>query len=170
MHDREIRWFAFVPLALLVALLQLLAETAGVWGGFPLRPEILWCLAFYAALRVPPVQGLAAYFLCGVVRDGIVGAQPGAGALAYTLMGWLALHWRFLAAGHGWPGQAAFAGWAGIFVSMLRHGLDYGGLAYTLLSRVFFFGIGDGILTALAYLPLALAFGIVKPCSESASS
>ncbi len=59
MHDREIRWFAFVPLALFAALLQLLAETAGVWGGFPLRPEILWCLAFYTALRVPlPVKAV----------------------------------------------------------------------------------------------------------------
>ncbi len=155
MHDNEIRWYALIPVGILLCFGCLFLETAGVWGAFPARPEWLWCLAFCATLRAPPVQSTAAFFLCGLLRDLLIGPRLGAGAAAFTAMGWVALHWRFIAVGHGWIGQAALAGWAGMFVAMIRHALECGPLAYALLSRVFFLGIADGALTGLAYLPLA---------------
>ena len=160
MYDNEIRWYALAPVAVLICFGHLFLETGGAWGGFPVRPELLWCFVFYATMHAPPTQSIAAFFLCGVVRDCFIGPRLGSGAIAFTLMGWIALHWRFLAASHGWFGQALLAGWSGIFVAMIRHGLDYGPLAYTLLYRVFFLGIGDGALTGLAYLPLAALFGL----------
>lgn len=160
MYDKEIRWYALVPVAILTCFAHLFLETGGAWGGVPVRPEWLWCLAFYATLHAPPAQSLFVFFLCGVLRDVLIGPRLGAGALAYTAMGWIALHWRFLAASHGWIGQALVVGWSGIFVALLRHGLDYGPLAYKLLYRIFFLGIGDGVATGLAYLPLAVLFGL----------
>ncbi len=160
MYDNEIHWRTLVPVALLLCCVQLIAETGGLWGAFPARPEPLWCLAFYAAMRGAPVSSMAAFFLCGVLRDLAVGPRLGAGALAFTAMGWIALHWRFLATERGWIGQALLAGWAGVFVAILRNALDYGPLAYTLLYRVFFLGIGNGALTGIAYLPLAALFSL----------
>ncbi len=170
MYDNAIRWHTLVPVAALVCFAALLLETGGAWGNFPARPEFLWCLAFYAMMRARPVPAMAAFFLCGVLRDLLLGPRLGAGALSFTAMGWIALHWRFLAASRGWIGQAILAGWAGIFVAILRNALDYGGLAHTLLYRVFFLGVGDGALTCLAYLPLAALFSLApfRPWREEA--
>lgn len=160
MFEHDVRWYALIPTAMLMALAHLTAEMGGLWFSFPARPEWLWALAFYATLRTPPVQALAAFFLCGLLRDCILGPRLGAGAMAYLVVGWVTLNWRFLATSRGWPMQALVAAWSAFFVAMLKHALDYGPLAYKLLYRVFFVSFGDGVLTGFAYLPLLLVLSL----------
>ena len=155
MYGHDIRWFVLVPVAILIGLASVVGEVLGIWGGFPARPDWLWCLAFFAALKAPPAASVAAFFLCGVLRDVILGPRLGSAALAYTLIGWLSLAWRVLATARGWPSQALVAGWAAFLAALVRHSLDYGPLAYTLLYRIVFTSFADGILTMLAYMPLA---------------
>lgn len=160
MFEHDIRWYALVPDSLLLGLALLFAETLGVWGGFPVRPDLFWCLAFYAALKSPPAPSIIAFAWCGFARDMLVGSRPGASSLAFILAGWLVLHWSPLAAIRGWGGQAVLAG-AGAFVAgLLRHGLDAGRMAAVLWERTFFFALGDGVATVLAYVPMALLLSL----------
>lgn len=160
MLEHEVRWYALAPTAILIALLHLAVEMGGLWFSFPARPEWLWGLAFYATLRTPSTQALVVFFLCGLVRDCLLGPRLGAGTLAYLLLGWVTLHWRFFAASRGLPMQVLLVGWSAFFVALLKHALDYGPLAYKLLYRVFFVSFGDGVLTGLAYLPLLVVLSL----------
>ena len=55
MYEREIRWPALALSALLLGFAELAAETAGLWGRFPFRPDWFWCLASLAALGTRPL-------------------------------------------------------------------------------------------------------------------
>lgn len=160
MFDHEIRWPTLVSMAILVAMLQLASETAGLWFGFPARPDWLWGVAFYAVLRTTPASALVAFASCGLLRDLILGPKLGSAAIAYILIGWTVLSWRLLAAGHNILTTTLLAGVTGFLASLIRHSLDYGPLAYRLVDRVFFVSVGDGALTGAAYLPLVVILGM----------
>lgn len=160
MYEHDIRWYALVPDSLLLGLALLLAETAGWWGAFPVRPDLFWCLAFYAALKSPPTPSIMAFAWCGFARDMLLGSRPGASCLAFVVAGWLVLHWKPLAAIRGWLGQAVLSGAGAFAAGLIRHGLDAGRLAGVLWERIFFSALGDGVLTILAYVPAALIFSL----------
>ncbi len=168
MYDHEIRWSALVPLALVVGLAALFAEIAGFWGKFPARPDWLWILAFYAAMRATPVPSITAFAWCGFVRDVTLGSSLGSGAIAFVLTGWIALYWKPLASTRGWPGQAVTVGAGGFLVGVIRHGLDAGWLFPNVMDAVFFVSLGDGLLTSLAFIPLAIVFSLspIRPWRE----
>ena len=155
MYEHEIRWYALLPVSIVLGLFAVLAEMAGVWGAFPGRPDWLWCLAMCAVLNAPPVPAIAAFAWCGLVRDFTLGSRPGSAMIAFILVGWTVLYWKPLAADRGWPGQALLAGAGAFVVALTRHGLDYGLLAYKLVDRLFFLSAADAVLTGIAYLPLA---------------
>lgn len=156
MYDHDIRWWALAPVGILIGLGQLFLEVSGVWFDFPARPDWLWCLAFFAALRTPPVSAICAFAACGFLRDVILGPKLGAGCIAFIVVGWIVLSWRILASDRGWPSAALMAGATAFLVAVLKHGLDYGGMTYKLMERVFFVSLGDAALTGVAFLPLAL--------------
>lgn len=168
MFDHEIRWATLIAMAVLVAMGQLLAETSGLWFAFPARPDWLWVLGFYAALRTASGSALVAFATCGLVRDLILGPTLGSAAIAYILVGWLVLSWRLLAAGHNIVTTVLLAGATAFLESLVRHSLDYGPLAFRLVDKVFFASVGDGVLTGIAYLPLmlVLSLGPFRPWEE----
>ncbi len=162
MYDHDICWYSFVPLALLIAGAALLAETAGWWGHFPARPDWLWGLAFYAGLKAPPNPAIMAFFLCGLIRDLVLGPKLGSATLAFTFIGWITLYWRPLAATRGWFYQPLVAGLSAFLLMLMKHALDYGPLTYKLLERWFFVSLVDGVLTGMGYLPLMLVLGLAS--------
>lgn len=168
MHPHEIRWYVLIPVAILFCLAHLAAETAGLWFRFPSRPDWLWCLVFFAALQVPATQAVFAFAACGLVRDFLLGPRLGAATLAFIIAGWFVLHWRILATTKGVISQAAVAGAIGLMAALLKHGLDYGPLAYKLMYRLIFVSIGDAVLTTLAYIPVAalLSWKSFRPWRE----
>lgn len=164
MFDHEIRWYVLVAMAVLIGMGQIALETGGVWFGFPARPDWLWALAFFAALRTTPMSALAAFAACGVVRDVLLGPRLGSAAIAYILVGWLVLSWRLLASQHGFLTSTLLAGVTAFLVALIRHALDYGSQTYTLIDRIFFVSVGDGLLTGVAYLPLILILSVNSFC------
>lgn len=156
MYEHGIRWYALVPVAMLVCLAVLLVETAGLWPrAFPARPDWLWALVFFTTLKTKPVPSIAAFALCGLFRDVMLGPRLGAGVFAYVTVGWMMLHWRMLATPRGWFSQLFAAGASAFLVALLRHALDYGPQAYKLMYRILFVSFADGVLTALVYVPMA---------------
>lgn len=155
MHRHEIRWYALIPTAVLFCFMELAVETAGLWFRFPIRPNWLWCLVFFAVLQAPAIQAVLAFALCGALRDVLLGPRLGAGTLAFIIGGWFVLHWRLLATTRGVLSQAIIAGATALLVSLLKHGLDYGPLAYKLVYRIIFMSFGDALLTLAAYIPVA---------------
>lgn len=170
MYANDIRWWVLVPVSILIGLGQVFSEVSGLWFSFPSRPDWLWCLAFFAVLRSSPVSAIFAFGLCGFMRDVILGPKLGSACIAYLLIGWIALSWRILASDRGWFGAALLAGTTGFLVSVIRHSLDYGAMAYKLLDRVFFLSLGDAALTGLGFLPLALLLSLdsFRPWRERA--
>ncbi|MDR1745401.1 MAG: hypothetical protein LBS30_06585 [Planctomycetota bacterium] len=168
MFDQEIRWPTLFALAVLVSLMQIGLETGGVWFGFPARPDWVWCVAFYAVLRAAPVSALIAFASCGIVRDLFLGPRLGSAAIAYIVVGWLALSWRSFASERVFLTTTLLAGTTAFLAALLRHALDYGPLAYTLIDRVFFVAVGDGLLTGAAYpfLAVLLSLRAFRPCQE----
>ena len=160
MYDHDVRWPTLAAMAIILSLGALAAEIWGLWFRFPSRPDLLWILAFYTVLRVPPARATAAFALCGLIRDLFLGPRLGSAMLAYLVLGWLALHWRFIAIAWGGVGQALVAGAGGFLAALARHALDYGPLTYKLLYRTLFVSLGDGVLTLLAYIPLAALLGL----------
>ncbi len=171
MYETDIRWYALIPVSLLLGLAVLAVETSGAWGGFPFRPDLFWCLAFAAALKSPPAPSIIAFAWCGFARDMLLGPRAGSASLAFVLVGWLALYWKPLAAIRGLAGQAVLAGAGAFLAAALKHGLDAGGLAYVLWERIFFLALGDGVLTAFAYVPavLILTLPSFRPWAERRS-
>lgn len=168
MYDNDIRWYVLVPVAIIIAFGQLVAETSGLYFSFPARPSWLWCLAFFATLRTPPTPAIIAIALCGFIRDLSLGPKPGSASLAFIVVGWLALSWRLLASERSFAYQTLFVGVTAFLVSLLKHSLDYGFLTHKLIDRVFFVSVGDALLTLVAYplLALALSFKSFRPWRE----
>ncbi len=168
MYDHETRWFALAPVTLLLGCAVLTAETAGVWGRFPARPDWFWILAFFAALRTPPLSSIMTFAWCGLARDMLLGPRPGAASIAFVLVGWMALYWKPLASSRSWVGQAVGAGAGAFLVAVIKHGLDAGHLAWEVMEKIFFLSVGDGLLTSLAFLPMALVLSIpsFRPCRQ----
>ncbi len=160
MFEHEIRWHTLFGLAVLAALLQVGLETGGLWFGFPARPDWLWILALSATLRTAPTTAMIAFASCGIVRDLFLGPRMGAAAIAYILIGWLALSWRTLAVERSLVTAPLLAGTTAFLAALIRHSLEYGTLAYTLADRVFFVSVGDGLLTGVLYLPFALILSL----------
>lgn len=160
MYDHEIRWYALIPVSLLLGLAVLIVEMSGWLPRFPARPDLFWCLAFFAALRSLPIMSIMAFGWCGLARDLLLGPKAGAASFAFVLVGWLALYWKPLAAARGRAGQAVAAGAGAFLVAAVKHGLDSGWLAPRLWERIFFIAIGDALLTALAYVPFTLLLSI----------
>lgn len=168
MHDHDLRWYALVPTAILFCFVELLLETFGVWFRFPVRPNWLWCLAFFAVLRVPAAPAVFAFAVIGLTRDFFLGPKMGAGMLAFIIAGWFALYWRLLATVKGVSSQMLVAGATAFLASLAKHSLDYGPQAYTLAYRILFISLGDAALTAVLYLPLSvfLAWKPFRPWRE----
>lgn len=168
MFDHEVRWYTLFGLAVLAALAQAGLETGGLWFGFPARPDWLWILALCATLRTSPTSALIAFASCGIVRDLFLGPRLGAAAIAYILVGWLTLSWRTLASERALLTAPLLAGTTAFLAALIRHALAYGPFAHKLADRVFFVSVGDGLLTGVAYLPLALilSLGAFRPWRE----
>lgn len=164
MYEYNVRWWALIPVSILLGFGQLFSEVSGLWFGFPARPDWLWCLAFIAALRTPPVSAIFAFGLCGFMRDGILGPKLGSACLSYLIVGWVVLSWRILASDRGWFGAALMAGVTAFLTAVLKHSLDYGAMTYKLIDKVFFISLGDAALTGLVYLPLALILYLDSFC------
>lgn len=156
MYEYDVRWWALIPVSILLGFTQLFSEVSGLWFSFPSRPEWLWCLAFTAALRTPPVSAICAFGVCGFVRDAVLGSTLGSASISYLLVGWVVLSWRILASDRGLLGEAVMVMVTAFLVAVLRHALDYGSLGYRLIDRVFFISLGDAALTGVVYLPLVL--------------
>ncbi|MCD8139826.1 MAG: rod shape-determining protein MreD [Planctomycetaceae bacterium] len=160
MYDHEVRWYALVPVAMLVAFAHIFAEAGGWYPQADVRPDWFWCLAFIAALRTPPTQAIVAFFTCGLIRDILVGPRLGAAAIAFLLIGYLTLSWRILASQRNYASQCLLAAVTAFLVAMLKHSLDYGGLTYKLIDRVFLLSLGDAVLTLAAYVPMSLILSL----------
>ncbi|MCC8189255.1 MAG: hypothetical protein LIP77_01290 [Planctomycetes bacterium] len=155
MFDHEVRWYALVPVSILLGFAVIFLETARVWGALPIRPDLFWCLACLTVFRSPPLPSLFVFAWCGFCRGILLGTRPGADTLAYIVTGWLYLHWKPFSLGRGWAGQAIMAATAAAATSLLRQALAYGFLAHTLWERVLVVAVGDGLLTCPAYLLMA---------------
>lgn len=153
LSEREMRWAVLVPTALLLGFAMLFAELRGWWGAFPARPDLLWCLAFLAGLRTGATPCIVAFALCGMVRDLFLGPKLGASAIAYVLVGWIFLYWRPLADARGWLMRAFMAGVGACMVAVVKRVLDYGDLSGALWERIAGLAAGDGVLTALVFIP-----------------
>ena len=160
MYDHEIRWSTLIPVSLVMGLLVLFAETSGLLPAIPVRPDWFWCLAFFAALRAPPVQSIFVFAWCGLARDLLLGPKMGSSALAFVLGGWIALYLKPVASLRGWIAQAATVAASAFLVAAAKHGLDAGRLAGGLWDRIFFLSAGDALATGVFYLPLVLVFCI----------
>ena len=126
MDDRDISWIALVPLAILAGLAVLLAETGGLWPGRVVRPDLVWCLAFFAARRAAPTDALAASAWCGLARDMVLGPKLGSAILAYLLVAITHLHLRERIAGGGFIDYAALIGALAVAVNLARSAFDSG--------------------------------------------
>lgn len=168
MYEHDVRWYALIPVAMIIALVQLFAEMSELYFAFPARPDWLWCLALAAALRTPPAPAILAFAVCGLVRDVFLGPKLGSAIMAYVAVGWLSHAWRFLAQRHNYAYQCLFAGVACFPMSLIKHSLDYGSLTYKLMDRVFVASLGDAVLTfaAFALMSLFLSFDSFRPWKE----
>ena len=160
MFEHDIRWYALVPVTLILGFFVLFAETSDVWGAFPMRPDWFWCLAVYAALKSPPTSSIVAFAWCGLARDFILGPKPGSAMLAFVAVGWAVLYWKPIVADRGLPSQAFMAGVGAVVVSFVRHMLDSGRLAYKLWDWMLVAALGDGVLTCLVYVPAVLVLSL----------
>lgn len=160
MYDHEVRWFTLLPMSILLGLTIVVLETQGVWGKLPVRPDFFWCLAFFAALKAPPVSSIFAFAWCGLMRDCFLGPKAGSASMAFVLLGWMMLYWKPLAALRGWLAHAVAAGSSACLVAFIKHSLDAGWMTTRLWEKIFFLGLGDGILTIAAYIPVALILSL----------
>jgi hypothetical protein len=168
MKMHEIRWGMLIQIAALFGLAELWAEIAGYWGRFPSRPDWFWCLALIAASRSARISAMAAFALCGLVRDLLVGPRLGASLLAFVVVGWP------IAAGNdadifrGWPQRLVLAGFGGMAVACLRLGIETGAATPAILDRLFVLAASQGLLTMAAYFPvvLLLSLPLFRPWRE----
>lgn len=160
MYQHYVRWYALVPVAILIAFAHIFAETANLYLAFPARPEWLWCLALAAAMKTPPTPAMLAFAACGLIRDLFIGPKLGSALIAYIAVGWLTLSWRLLAHERNYAYQCLLAGVTCFLVALLKHSLDYGSLTYMLIERVFFTSLGDAVLTFAAYAPLGILLSL----------
>lgn len=165
MFEHDIRWSALIPLSLALGLAVLCVEASGVWGGFPVRPEWFCCLAFYAGLRTSPFPSLCAFAWCGLVRDALLGNKMGSATIAFILVGWVAMHWKTLAAVRGVVFQIATLGFYVFGIALLRRFLDAGGLWTKVIPASAFAALGEAAMTAVFYLPCVvfLALPALRP-------
>ncbi len=168
MYEREIRWLALVPLAALTGILSLRLEMTGIWPEFLSRPEWFWILAFCATLHAYPVSSLFAIALCGVAREFLRGPKIGSAALAFVMVGWLLQFWKPTIRLHGILGQAVAAGISVFFVAVVKHALDWYGMATTLWLDNVMLSAGDAVLTTFAYIPVVAVLSLpgVRPWRE----
>ncbi len=160
MYEHEVRWYALVPVAILVGFAHFFAEAGDWYPQMNIRPDWFWCLAFIAALRTPPTQAVVAFFSCGLIRDLLVGPRLGSAAIAFLIVGYLSLSWRILAYQRNFAYQCLLAAVTAFLVAMLKHSLDYGPLTYKLIDRVFLLSLGDAVLTLIAYVPMSLILSL----------
>lgn len=168
MYEREIRWLALIPLAALTGILSLGLEMTGVWPDFLSRPDWFWILAFCATLHAYPVSSLFAIALCGVARDFLIGPKTGSAALAFVLVGWLVQFWKPTIRLHGAVGQAVAAGISAFFVAVVKHALDWYGMATALWLDNIMLSAGDAALTVVAYIPVVVILSLpgIRPWRE----
>ena len=168
MNDHDVNWIALVPLAFLVAVLALVLEMAGVWPGKAVRPDLAWCLAFFAARRAFPVVALPTAFVCGLARDLVLGPKLGAATLAYLLVAWTYLYLRETTAGGGFVEHAVLVGGLAFCVNALKTFLDLGGGIAQAWSDYFIVALGDGVATLAAYpvMFLLLSIPFLDPTRE----
>ncbi len=151
MYDEEINWLALLPLPLLLGLLFLLAEIGGVWPGRSIRPDIIWCLAYFAGRRAIPVLALTAAAYCGLAHDLLLGPKLGAATLAYILVAWLFMYWREEVAGGGFLEHTVLLGVLAIIVNLLRTILEVGDGFLEMWSEYLIVAVVSGIVTAVVY-------------------
>jgi rod shape-determining protein MreD len=167
-NDRETYWPVLAPLALLVGFASLALEMFRVWPWRAVRPDFLWCLAFFAARRAPAHQTLAAFFFCGVARDLLAGPKLGAGALSFPASAWALLALRDYAAGGAFAEHLVLAGIAAVVAETLLRFLNAGLAVPRLWSDCLVFGLADGLMTLAFHPATMLVFSIrsFKPWRE----
>ena len=151
MDDRDINWISLVPLAILMGLAVLLAEIGGLWPGRAVRPDLVWCLAFFAARRAAPANALAASAWCGLARDLVLGPKLGSAALAYLLAAIAYLHLRERIAGGGFLDYAALVGALAVSACLARSALDSGPGFFDAWADSVIAAAGCGLATLAAY-------------------
>jgi rod shape-determining protein MreD len=167
-NDHDIHWIALLPLAALLGLASLLAEVLAWWPGRAVRPDLIWCLAFFAMRRTPPATAMLAAFCCGLARDALLGPKLGAAALAYLLVVFAYLHLRETIAGEGFAEHAVLAGGLAFLVNLLKVFFDLGLGLPASWPDYFIVALGDGAATLAAYPPmyLALSLPFLEPTRE----
>lgn len=168
MNDHDINWIALLPLAPLLGLASLSAEVLGWWPGGAVRPDLIWCLAFFAVRRTLPATAMLAAFCCGLARDALLGPKLGAATLAYLLAAFAYLHLREMIAGEGFAEHAALAGGLAFLVNLLKAFFDLG-LGFSVFwPDCFIVALGDGAATLAAYpfMHLALSLPFLQPIRE----
>lgn len=151
MSDREVNWFALIPLTLTAGLLSLVLEIARIWPGTTIRPDLVWCVAFFAMRRADAAAVLGAAFAGGLARDLLLGPKLGSAVLAFYLAGLVFIHLREAVAGGGFAEHAVLVGGLAFFVNFLKVFLDQGWDVSRSWSGYFFVALGDGLLTLAAY-------------------
>lgn len=168
MNDHEINWISLLPLALLLSLASLLAEILGWWPGRVVRPDLTWCLAFFAMRRAFPAAAMLVAFCCGLARDLVLGPKLGAAALAYLLVVFAYLHLRERVAGGGFAEHAALAGGLAFLANLLKVFFDLGLEMPLSWADYFIVALGDGLATLAAYpvMYLLLSLPFLDPTRE----
>lgn len=151
MDDHDINWIALIPLSFIVGLAVLVLEINGLWPGRVIRPDLVWCLAFFATRRATPANALAASAWCGLARDLTLGPRLGAATLAYLLVAIAFLYLRELVAGGGFFDHAALFGALVVAVSLLKSAFDFGVVFFTAWADCIVIALGCGLATLIAY-------------------
>ena len=88
----------FIWFSLLCALLLNILMSTGVWGRAPWAPDVLALTLVFWAVHQPLRIGVGVAFIFGLIMDVQQGALLGQHALAYTVLGFLAvsMHRRLL--------------------------------------------------------------------------
>ena len=165
MDDHDIRWVALLPLPFVIGLAMLLFEVNGLWPGGVIRPDLVWCLVFFATRRSAAVNVLLASAWCGLARDLTLGPKLGAAALAYFLLAIAFLHLREWAAGGGFIDHAALFAALVVGVNLVKAALDGGAAFFADWSDNLIIAFGNSLATLVAYplMYVLLAIPWIEP-------
>lgn len=166
MAEREVRWLALVPLALVLALASAAIDAGGLWGRFSWRPQWLWLLALYTAVPVGPVAAVAGFGFCGLVQDILLSGRPGCAVAAFALAGWAVVWQGSWSLGRSLAVQAAAAGLGAAAVLLLSGLLELGTAGVHLWGALFWRALGSGVLSLALYVPFALVLSLPPLCTN----
>jgi rod shape-determining protein MreD len=126
-------------------------------------PDFLFIALMFYAMRSGPGAGAVAGFLTGFVEDALLPARFGAGALAHTVIGYLAAWGRAVFFADNVVVNAAFVAvgvWLRDFIVLLASGVGEQGVLYELTVRSPLQALASGLAAALVLVAFRQWFSI----------